>query len=204
MYAFIEGKLHSKQANETIINCSGVGYYLLNSIQTYDSLPEIGENVLLHTHLIVREDAQLLYGFYTIDELELFKLLISINGIGPKIALGILSSITAPELHSAINKNDLNKLTKLPGVGKKTAEVLLVHLRDKIKKLAITDTDLTATHKNESKSKLFDEAISALISLGYTKSIAEKAVHQSLDEFNSLQNQNIESLIRLALKFAMK
>lgn len=206
MYSFIEGKLHSKKASEAVINCNGVGYLLLISLVSYDSLPEIGENVFLHTHLVVRDDAQILYGFYSEDELELFKLLTSISGIGPKTALGILSSITSQELYVAINQEDLDKLKKLPGVGKKTAELLILHLRDKIKKIELKGNDNITIDKSlkDEITKLSDEAISALISLGYTKLIAEKAVKNSMEEFKNNTNQNIENLIRLSLKFAMK
>lgn len=204
MFAFIEGKLFSKKAGEVVINCSGVGYLLYTSMQTFDALPALGETALLHTYLAVREDAQILYGFYTESELDLFKLLISINGIGPKIALGILSSITPNELHSAIIRNDLIKLQKLPGIGKKTAELLVVHLRDKITKLDISNNDKDTSAKTIGQNHLSEEAVSALISLGYNKAAAEKAVKQSESEFNSLKDKNIENLIRLALKFAMK
>ncbi len=204
MFAFIEGKLHSKKAGEAVINCSGVGYLLNISMQTYDLLPQIGETILLHTYFVVREDTQQLFGFLTESELELFTLLISISGVGPKSALGILSAINPNDLYNAILHNDLIKLQKLPGIGKKTSELLVLHLRDKVIKLDLAKDDSSPNAPMSNNNHLNDEAVSALISLGYSKGAAEKAVKQSEQEFAALTNQNIEGLIRLALKFAMK
>lgn len=203
MFAFISGKLYSKSPNEVVINCNGVGYRLLISLQTYEDLPEADSDVFVHTIHIVREDANLLYGFSTEGEMELFKLLISINKVGPKIALGILSAISTSDLHSAILQNNIAKLTKLPGIGKKTAELLVIHLRDKIAKLDIAPGETTQDLPAD-KNILAEEAISALISLGYTKALAEKAVKQSEKDFLASDRQNVETLIKIALKFAMK
>lgn len=203
MFAFISGKLYSKSPNEAIIDCKGVGYRLLISMQTYETLPEIGTDVFLHASHIVREDANLLYGFSTEGEMELFKLLISINKVGPKIALGILSAISTSDLHSAILQNNIAKLTKLPGIGKKTAELMVIHLRDKIAKLDVAPGE-TIQNLPADKNILAEEAVSALISLGYTKALAEKAVKQSENDFLTSDKQNVETLIKIALKFAMK
>lgn len=203
MYAFLQGKLYSKKAGEAVINCSGVGYLVNISMQTFDKLPDIDSEVFLNTYLIVREDAHQLFGFIDIQELDLFKLLISISGVGPKVSLGILSSIPAAELCNAIVKNDLLKLQKLPGIGKKTAERIVLELRDKIMKLDISTTDAT-TKLSDVNSNMIEETIAALMSLGFNKSSAERAVKLSENEFKNHNSQTIEILIKLALKYAMK
>ena len=148
MYAFLQGKLHSKKSGEAIINCSGVGYLVNISMQTFDKLPEVNAEVFLNTYLIVREDAHLLFGFFDNQELELFKLLISVSGVGPKVSLGILSSIAPTELCNCIVRNDLLKLQKLPGIGKKTAERIVLELRDKITKLDIASANSQSQTSN--------------------------------------------------------
>lgn len=203
MYAFLQGKLYSKESGEVVINCSGVGYLVNTSLQTFEKLPELHEDVFLNTYLIVREDSHQLYGFINIQELELFKLLISISGVGPKVALGILSSITPSALRDSILRNDLTKLQKLPGIGKKTAERLVLELKDKIQKIDIQYSE-SNTSKSSNDISIFEEATSALIALGYNKTIAEKAVKQSENDFGSQTSKTIEVLIRLALRNAMK
>lgn len=203
MYAFLQGKLYSKKAGEAVVNCSGVGYLVNISMQTFDKLPDTNSEVFLNTYLIVREDAHQLFGFIDIQELDLFKLLISISGVGPKVSLGILSSIPAVELCNAIVKNDLLKLQKLPGIGKKTAERIVLELRDKIMKLDISPTDAT-TKLSDVNSNMIEETVAALMSLGFNKSSAERAVKLSEHEFKNHNSQTIEILIKLALKYAMK
>lgn len=203
MYAFLQGKLYSKNAGEVIINCSGVGYLVNTSLQTFEKLPAENEEIFLNTYLIVREDSHQLYGFISLQELELFKLLISISGVGPKVALGILSSIAPATFRDSILKGDLIQLQKLPGIGKKTAERLILELKDKLLKVDIQSNGEVQS-KTIHNSSVFEEAISALISLGYNKSVAEKAVKQSENDFQSQTSNTVEVLIRLALRNAMK
>lgn len=203
MFAFISGKLHSLNPSEVVINCNGVGYRLYITLQTYEALKLTGEEVFIHTVNIVREDSNLLYGFSSPDEMELFKLLISISGIGAKIAIGILSSISASDLHSAIVQNNIAKLTKLPGVGKKTANLMVIHLGDKLAKLELAETQSRAVLQNNN-TILTEEAVSALVALGYSQALAEKAVKKSENDFLASDKQNVETLIKIALKFAMK
>ena len=203
MYAFLQGKLYSKNAGEVIINCSGVGYLVNTSLQTFEKLPAENEEIILNTYLIVREDSQQLYGFISLQELELFKLLISISGVGPKVALGILSSIAPATFRDSILKGDLIQLQKLPGIGKKTAERLILELKDKLLKVDIQSNGEVQS-KTIHNSSVYEEAISALISLGYNKSVAEKAVKQSENDFQSQTSNTVEVLIRLALRNAMK
>ncbi len=204
MYAFVQGKLYSKNSGEVVVNCSGVGYLINTSLQTFEKLPNVNEEVFLNTYLIVREDSHQLYGFLNTQELELFKLLISISGVGPKVALGILSSVTPSVLRDSILKNDLLKLQKLPGIGKKTAERLVLELKDKIQKVDIQPNDDSSSKSAIGDLTLFDEATSALIALGYNKTLAEKAVKQSENDFKLQTSKTVEVLIRLALKNAMK
>lgn len=203
MFAFISGKLHSKTPTEAIIDCNGVGYSLYITLHTYESLPEEGNNVSLHTVNIVREDSNLLYGFQTPEEMALFKLLISISGIGAKIAIGILSSVSTSDLHSAILQNNIAKLTKLPGVGKKTANLMVIHLGDKLAKLDIGE-GMPSEPQHTDNNILAEEAISALVALGYSQALAEKAVKKSEKDFLASDKQNVETLIKIALKFVMK
>lgn len=203
MYAFLQGKLFSKNAGEVIINCSGVGYLVNTSLQTFEKLPAENEEIFLNTYLIVREDSHQLYGFISLQELELFKLLISISGVGPKVALGILSSIAPATFRDSILKGDLIQLQKLPGIGKKTAERLILELKDKLLKVDIQSNGEVQS-KTIHNSSVYEEAISALISLGYNKSVAEKAVKQSENDFQSQTSNTVEVLIRLALRNAMK
>ena len=173
-------------------------------LQTFEKLPNVNEEVFLNTYLIVREDSHQLYGFLNTQELELFKLLISISGVGPKVALGILSSVTPSILRDSIIRNDLLKLQKLPGIGKKTAERLVLELKDKIQKVDIQSNDDSSSKSAIGDLTLFDEATSALIALGYNKTLAEKAVKQSENDFKLQTSKTVEVLIRLALKNAMK
>jgi Holliday junction DNA helicase RuvA len=204
MIAQISGILISKKATEVVIDCNGIGYQLYISVSTSDKLSEIGTNIKLQTLLIHREDAMQLFGFYDENEKEVFKLLISISGIGPKSAIAILSAISISELKQAILENNLILLQKMPGIGKKTAERLIIELREKIAKIDIGEIDL------DGSNIVSQEAISALIVLGYNKLVAEKAVKQAI---NSLKNENIEqekldlsieNILRLSLKLAMK
>ena len=204
MYAFVQGKLYSKNSGEVVVNCSGVGYLINTSLQTFEKLPNVNEEVFLNTYLIVREDSHQLYGFLNTQELELFKLLISISGVGPKVALGILSSVTPSILRDSIIRNDLLKLQKLPGIGKKTAERLVLELKDKIQKVNIQPNDDSSSKSAIGDLTLFDEATSALIALGYNKTLAEKAVKQSENDFKLQTSKTVEVLIRLALKNAMR
>ncbi len=200
MIAYLKGNLHSKSSNELIINCSGVGYLVFTSMNTFEKSPDIGQIIELNTLLIPREDAMQLYGFIEQSELDMFKLLISINGVGPKSALGILSSVSPESFREYILTNNLRQLQKLPGIGKKTAERLLLELKDKIEKLKIDSTGAAI-----SGSSIFsEEALSALIALGYNRSIAEKAVRLAENEIKAKPSSTIEELIKIALKFAMK
>jgi Holliday junction DNA helicase RuvA len=198
MYAYIKGKLIQKKPANIIIETAGIGYDILVSMNTYSNLPSQDEETRLLLHFIPREDSHNLYGFYTQDEKDLFLKLISVNGIGPKSAIAILSSINAFEFMKSIVEGNITLLQKIPGIGKKTAERMVVELKDKFKEIPV---DNVGNEISLNKNKVSEEAINALITLGYGKTVAEKTIANILKV-----NQNItdvETLIKLSLKNMM-
>ena len=193
----IKGKIALKKNTEVVIDTGGVLYLVFVSINTLEKLPEQGKEVYLLTVFITREDSQALYGFYDEKEKELFKLLIEIKNIGPKTALGILSSVKTDDLYSYISQGNTGMLAKLPGIGKKTAERLHLELKDKIDKFAfdVEMGDYNGTNLNE-------EAISALVTLGFNRNIAQKAVANAVKDPST--TNDVEKIIKLALKYVMK
>jgi Holliday junction DNA helicase RuvA len=193
MIGRLQGKVISKQAPDLLLDVQGVGYELLIPLNTFFDIPDTGETVTLHTHFVVREDAQQLYGFSRLQERALFRDLIKINGVGPKMALAILSGMSVDEFLRCVRRDDVATLVKIPGVGKKTAERLLIEIRDKIATLS------PGVHDDNSQTVDQDiglEAESALTALGYRPQDAAKMV-------NNVKDQGItsaEQLIRAALK----
>ncbi len=200
MIARLNGKLISKSSTDAIIDCGGVGYNALITVNTSEQLPEIGADVTLQTLLIAREDSLNFFGFIDETEKEAFKTLISISGIGPKMALGILSSVQVGELIKHILEGNIIALKKLPGIGKKTAERLHYELKDKITQLAEKD----ALSPDKVGSALVkEEAVSALAALGYSKALAEKCVTKAIQDSKGAE-LTAENLIKTSLKYAMK
>jgi Holliday junction DNA helicase RuvA len=198
MINHLRGILTEVNHTEIVVECNGVGYLMFVSLKTIEQLPAVNEEVKILSHFIPREDSHNLYGFFSATERDMFRLLISISGIGPKIALGILSAVTFDELVRFIASADILALTKLPGIGKKTAERVLVELKDRIKDIELSDHKPSATNNNS----LANEAISALMALGYNKNTAEKCVNRVLKDIEGLEF-SAELLIRNALKYAM-
>ena len=196
MIARLEGELLDKQAPCVLIDVNGVGYEVNVSLNTLVSLPEIGANLALLTHFVVREDAQTLYGFISSRERELFRALIKVNGVGPKMALGILSGMTVDEFSTAVFSEDIGLLVKLPGVGKKTAERLVIEMRDIIDSVGLTST---IDSNNENKDVRL-EAEGALISLGYK----QQDVSKIMSKLDLKSVSTAEDIIRLALKSIAK
>ena len=196
MIARLEGKLLDKQAPCVLIDVNGVGYEINVSLNTLVSLPEIGANLALLTHFVVREDAQTLYGFISGRERELFRALIKVNGVGPKMALGILSGMTVDEFSTAVFSEDIGLLVKLPGVGKKTAERLVIEMRDIIDSVGLTSA---IDSSNENKDVRL-EAEGALISLGYK----QQDVSKIMSKLDLKSVSTAEDIIRLALKSIAK
>jgi Holliday junction DNA helicase RuvA len=203
MIGRIRGKLLEKQAPELLVDVNGVGYEIHAPMTTIYQLPALGETVELFTHLVVREDAHLLFGFASLRDRALFRALIKVNGVGPKLALTILSGMDAQDFVRCVRDNDTAGLVRLPGVGKKTAERLLIEMRDRLRDWPIDGLAVaegSAQLPQRADDKLF-EAESALISLGYKPQEATRmiaAIHKSDATLTS------EQLIRGALKSAVK
>jgi len=198
MIGRLTGTLLDKQPPSILIDVQGVGYELEASMSTFYHLAECGDTVTLHTHLVVREDAQLLYGFYSLSERQMFRNLIKISGVGPKLALTILSGMSAEDFTRCILEEDSKALTRLPGVGKKTAERLVIELKDRLEKEAATNLpkgDASGSQSVERAVNPVNDAVSALISLGYKAQQASQMV-RDLD----VEEKSTEEIIRAALQ----
>ena len=198
MIGFLRGKLIKKQPPLLILDVKGVGYEIEAPMTTFYVLPKTGNEIEIYTHVVVRDDAHLLFGFATENERLLFRNLIKVNGVGAKMALTILSGIEANEFSQCIQNNNAERLTKLPGIGKKTAERLIIEMRDRIENIP----KLATIQKNgnmDKRSNPADEAISALISLGYKPAEASKYVLAITND-----GMSSEELIREALKHSVK
>jgi len=171
MIAHLRGKLLAKHPNQVIVETSGVGYDVTITVPTFSDLPETGTEVALHIHTHVREDALALYGFLRSSEKLLFEKLITVSGIGPKLAITILSGMPADEMVRSIRGNDVARLTRIPGIGKKTAERMVLELRDKL-----PEAGPAATPMDTPLSPIEDDVLSALLNLGYQRPAAEKAL----------------------------
>ena len=196
MIVKLAGKLLDKRAPCALIDVNGVGYEINVSLMTFVDLPSLGSDVEMHTHLVVREDSHTLYGFLTVHERSLFKDLIKVNGVGPKMALGMLSGMTVDEFARAILNRDVSSLVKLPGVGKKTAERLVIEMKD-----AIDGVGLSGASENTiTKSDIRLEAESGLLSLGYKAQDITKILN-NLDYKNASSSEDI---IKMALQSIAK
>ena len=171
MIAHLRGKLISRHPNQAIVETGGVGYDVTISVPTFSELPPLGGEVALHIHTHVREDQIALYGFLQLEEKELFEKLITVSGIGPKLAITILSGMPADDMINAIRGNDVARLTKIPGIGKKTAERMTLELRDKLPPSGREVAQVVPT-----LSAVQEDVLSALVNLGYQRAAAEKAL----------------------------
>ena len=177
MIAHLRGRILEKHPNRIVVDVNGVGYDVAVPLSTFYGLGDAGTEVALRVHTHVREDALALYGFATALELELFNRLISISGIGPKLALAVLSGIEPPDLVAAIERGDLARLTAIPGVGKKTSERIVLELKDRLPRVHAVDA---AGAVASTELVLRDDLLSALMNLGYHRPLAEKAVDAAL------------------------
>ena len=192
MIAHIRGKLLSKNPNQAVVETAGVGYDVAISIPTFADLPAAGNDVALHVYTHVREDTIALYGFLRSAEKRLFEKLLTVSGIGPKLAITILSGMPVEDMVGAIRSGDIGRLTKIPGIGKKTAERMVLELRDKL------PTDGTPTAQAATAlSPVEDDVLSALVNLGYQKAAAEKALQQASKKVK--QPPAFETLFRESL-----
>lgn len=176
MIALLSGKIAYKGIAHIVVDTQGVGYRVFIPLTTFYELPEAGEPVTLHIHTSVKEDAIHLFGFYTLQERDLFQLMISVSGIGPKIAMGILSRISARELLEAISGGNLAKLIMVPGVGKKMAERLILELKEKVIKKMAADQIPVTDPKQKLSEMIREDVLSALINLGYKANTARDAL----------------------------
>ena len=195
MIAHIRGQLLYKTPNYVVVDCGGVGYELWISVTTFTELGEVGAEVRLHVHTHVREDALQLFGFHEVTEKLLFEKLLTISGIGPKLAITVLSGIAADRLVAAIRGGDHGTLTKIPGIGKKTAERVVLELKDKLEGLA--GTAPASASATPSLGATAEDVLSALVNLGYPRPIAQKAVESAAKD--PAVSGDFEKLFRAAM-----
>jgi len=191
MIAQVRGRLLRKEPQEAIVDVGGVGYRVTIPLSTFYRIGEPGSEVTLLTHTHVREDALALFGFLTLVEQALFERLIAVSGVGPKLAVGVLSGIEAPDLVTALRASDIARLTRIPGVGKKTAERLVLELKDKLHDLPSSAAATTAP------GGAADDIVSALVHLGYSRPEAERAAERAMREHSE---GRFEDLLRFALQ----
>ncbi len=189
MITHIQGKMVEKNPDHVVIECNGLGYHINISLQTFSNIPD-QENLKLFTHLVIREDAHILFGFYSKTEREIFKMLISVSGVGPSIAITMLSSMDTQEIQQAIGSEDVSKIQSVKGIGLKTAQRVIVDLKDKILKSYEISEDLSV-----SNNTIKIEALSALEVLGFSK--IEKVIQVILQNSPDI---SLEELIKQALK----
>lgn len=200
MIALLTGKLVRKAADHLIVDVGGVGYRVFVPLSTYYGIPGQGDELTLHIHTHLREDSLSLFGFLTMPEKEAFLQLLSVSGIGPKLALAVLSSLKVEDLVCSIRESDDTRLCSIPGIGKKTAARLILELKDKIKSLGAEIPSSPSEGRSSSSNEL-DDAVSALINLGYKKNIAEDVLRKVQ---RGRAGSGVETLIREALGELMK
>jgi holliday junction DNA helicase RuvA len=202
MIAHLSGTLLSKHATSVILDVAGVGYEVTIPLSTFYELEDAGSKVQLRIYTHVREDALQLYGFKSTRERELFLRLISVSGIGPKLGITLLSGMSADEIIASIRTNNLARLTLVPGIGRKTAERLVIELRDKVASLSSPELEEELGPESgfpavSSEDSMRSDALSALLNLGYQRSSAEKAVTSAINEGGDL---SVESILRNSLR----
>jgi holliday junction DNA helicase RuvA len=195
MIAHLRGRLLSKTPNQAIIECAGVGYDITISVTTFSALPAEGAEAVLHIHTHVREDQIALFGFSETQEKRLFEKLLTISGIGPKLAITVLSGISADRLVTAIRSGDHATLTRIPGIGKKTSERVVLELKDKLDDLAVS---IPTTGGGLHHGPAGDDALSALVNLGYPRPVAQKAIETAIAK-DPAAAHDFETLFRAAM-----
>lgn len=198
MYAYIKGELAEINRDHIVVEAGGIGYQVFISLQTFDYLPSVGEDLKIYTYLYLREDAMILYGFLTKDDLELFKLLISVSGIGPKGGLAILSTLEADDLRFAILSGDAKAISKAPGVGGKTAQRVILELKDKLSLEDAFEAKTEHVQKNAAAAggSVKNDAVMALTALGYSSTESLKAV----SAVEITEDMDVEEVLKAALK----
>jgi holliday junction DNA helicase RuvA len=196
MLAYLVGKLVEKSPADAVLEVNGMGYLLSITATTHEQLPALGEQYKILSYLHVREDALQLFGFATEEERQFFKLLLTISGVGPKLAQTILSGMDATRLREAVISNNTKALTAISGVGKKTADRIVLELRDKVVKMDLKTESVFEGHSAQQQAR--SDAYSALLSLGFSRPAAEKAMRTVISE---LPNGSADELIRMALRY---
>ena len=202
MIAHLRGSILEKHPNRIVIDVNGVGYDVFVPLSTFYGLGDPGAAVALRIHTHVREDALLLYGFATLLEQELFERLIGVSGIGPKVALAVLSGIEPQDLISAIERGDLARLTAIPGVGKKTSERIVLELKDRLPRGQVAAAIAGAAAPPV--PALRDDVVSALVNLGYHRPLAEKAAEAAVKSVGSSSDASFERVLKQALREVAK
>ena len=199
MIAYIKGVLQHLSPVSIVVETGGIGYRLFIPLCVFSKLPPKGENVFLHTSYVIREQSQTLYGFLNESECMLFERLMGVSGVGPKLALSLIGHLPPQELSRAVAEHDLTTLCKVPGVGKKTAERLVIEMRDKLEEFVQIDPSRLTIHAlADHRSQQMSDAVSALINLGYNQSIAQKAIRKVMTEIP--EAIDLSNMITLALK----
>lgn len=199
MIAYVKGILIQATPISAIVECHGLGYSIFIPASTFSKLPQIHEEVILYTSFVVRELSHTLYGFVNVQDRDLFDALMNVTGIGPKTALSVIGHLTAYELHQAISNHDITSISKVPGIGKKTAERLIIEMRDKISTIIPFDPSGFAVHsKSDPKTQQISDAMSALVNLGYNQMTAQKAIKKTLQDVPD--SISLSELITISLK----
>jgi holliday junction DNA helicase RuvA len=198
MIALLCGKIAYKGISSIVVDASGVGYRVFIPLTTFYELPEVGESVTLHVHTHVKEDAINLFGFYTIQERDLFQLLISVSGIGPRIAMSIISGIAVSDLLQAISRGEVAKLVSIPGVGRKMAERLILELKEKVIKKMTREQIPAVDDQHKAYEIVKEDVLSALVNLGYKNNAAKDAVDRVMQL--SEEELTLDALLKKTLK----
>lgn len=199
MFVYVKGILKEAQPTFVVLDLNGLGYRIFIPASAFGHLPQLGEALLLHTSFIIREFSQALYGFLSVQERDVFEDLMNVSGIGPKLALSIIGHLSLQDLQKALAEGDIRLLSKVPGIGKKTAERMIIELRDKLSHLAPLSPSDYATHTfSDPKTQMVRDAMSALVNLGYNQAIAQKAIKKSMQDLP--EGIDLASLITSSLK----
>ena len=196
MYEYFEGRLASLEPTQAVVDCGGVGYLIEITLNTYEALRRVGEErVKLYAHLVVREDAHQLYGFYDLAEREMFRLLVSVNGVGNQTARIMLSSLTVDELRNAIQTQDVKKVQRVKGIGAKTAQRIVLELADKI---GVVSSGMGMVSSEDTQAR--DEAMTALLMLGFAKPAVEKLLTSTDWRHDDGSPMTVEEIVKEGLR----
>lgn len=198
MYAYIKGILSHATPSQVTVETQGIGYLISIPVSVYSKLPQIGQQVHFFTSLIVREDSQALYGFLAAHDRDCFETLLGITGVGPKLAMSIIGHLAISDLQTAVANGDIPVLCHIPGVGKKTAERLLIEMRDKVPHLVAEGGVVTSGSNQDPRAQMIRDAMSALINLGYSHATSQKAIKTGLTHIPA--TGDLSTLITTALK----